>query len=176
MTRRNLQGLLWLLLLWVAGCGLSVGVETRPSGPYPLPLRTSVNLLLSDLTGPGFGEFRVRRYFGDPLFTELGLGGYLVPFPGLWQTPVPLPAPGASVGLVRFDLDTSVTWITGLFGQVGVEWILWRNGKRPSRIAPGDFMWLYLHTYAKALYAWPRGFLPTLGIELGFRIRGVPSL
>ncbi len=164
---------LWVLALSTSGCGLGVGVEGTGS-VYP---QASIALTVSDATPAGFGEFYIRRYVQRPLFTEVGLGGAWFVTPRVWRWPVPLPAIGLLAGIQKWDGDTSRLWITGLFGQVGIEWILWR----PFHVAPGEipeghFLWFYLRTYAKTLYQFPRSLLPSLGVEMGFRIHRVSSL
>ncbi len=171
---KTLKLLVLVLMLFLGGCGLGIGVE-GVSGPALWDMPVSVTL--SEAAGWGFSEFRARVYPRKPLWSEIGLGVYGGPLGALWKTPVPVPAVGVHLGVEQFKPDSAHSLITGLYGQAGVEWILLRNRRAGTpRVKEGDFLWLYLNTYAKLLYRFPRTFVPTLGLELGFRLRAVPSL
>ena len=168
--------LLFLALLGGSGCGLGIGVEGTAASPRPRAYYIPVSFTITRSSSWGFSEFRVRAYPQKPAFAEIGLGSYWGPLKRLWQTPLPLPTVGLNLGVERLKLDSAHTWITGLYGQAGMEWILLRNfGARTPEVGEGDFLWLYLQTYGKLLYRFPRTLLPTVGVELGFRLQEVPS-
>ena len=178
--------LLWApiigLYLIACGAGLATWIPQQGESPRPLAERLSysIHFTLPAYRGQVFYDLFMRvppEKAGGLGIGVIGLSSHWLFSPRWWDLPIPLVAPGLSLGLSGAPSTPRRPFSTGgLYSSLNLEFLLWRNPDRASLRKEGQILWTYLQV--RFFNHWrgegtvDRG----IAVELGFRATPVSSM